>query len=122
MSPDELASIRRDYEASIPGDIHRLLGHIEYLSNAMERASEEGHDEGQRHALCEMMDRLGMSSVVPFSSNDAPQALADALWNHVSWLEDRARNEALEEAAKRLESETGEDLAFWADEIRKLKR
>lgn len=67
---------------------------------ALVRAGEEGHQEGRRHAICEMMDRLGFDSVVAFKDSTQTEAmLADALWAHVHWLEVRARNEGLEEAA-----------------------
>jgi hypothetical protein len=69
------------------------------------KALEAAHADGRRHALLQAIDRLGMDSAYMYGDPGATDTwLGDELWNHVRWLEARAKNEGLEKAAARIES------------------
>lgn len=61
-------------------------------------------ESARRRVLCDVLDTLGADGVAVWYSGDAPDALMREIFAHVRWLEARARQSALEDAAKRAEA------------------
>lgn len=58
----------------------------------------------RRRAMCDVLDALGADGVFAWHSGSTSNALVREIWEHVSWLEERARWAALEDAAGRCET------------------
>lgn len=56
--------------------------------------------ECRRRALCDVLDTLGADGVSAWHNGTVPDDLMREVWEHVRWLESRARWSALEDAAK----------------------
>lgn len=138
MGGNHRYSITNDYGCSADMGRGRIVADADNhpgatLLSEHAKALEAAHADGRRHALLQALDRLGMDSASMYRDPEATDVrLSDELWEHVRWLEVRARNEGLEMAAKRADACADESagwtaraprrVASWvADTIRAMK-